>query len=193
MVTARKKPVRIRNKSPHDIEIEYETKADGRSKMLGTVSLPAPGSAMPEASLWLDGGHIVTIVWTTLNGRLEPHKVTVQAPEGRPVTAEALRSIPLGTIVTELRTRVAAAHERRSRTSTSSEERARWLKVASQAGGALEPVAEIYREAHRAGLSPIEEVATALGVSKSTAAKRVVAARRAGHLGPAVPGKAGEA
>lgn len=56
----------------------------------------------------------------------------------------------------------------------------------------LEEVARIYKDSINYGVSPIPAIASAFGISKSTAAKRVMLARKQGHLGKAVKGKAGE-
>jgi hypothetical protein len=51
----------------------------------------------------------------------------------------------------------------------------------------------VYREAHRVGGNPRAAVREQFHLSDSGAAKRIRAARDAGLLGPARPGKAGEA
>ena len=55
----------------------------------------------------------------------------------------------------------------------------------------LEEVATIYKDALNYKLSPIEAVAKSFSISKSTAAKRVMLARKHGYLGKATRGKAG--
>ncbi|CAB4712103.1 unannotated protein [freshwater metagenome] len=57
----------------------------------------------------------------------------------------------------------------------------------------LTKVADEYRHAQRLGTNVYATIAAACGISPSTASKRIMAARRAGLLGPAVPGRAGEA
>lgn len=55
----------------------------------------------------------------------------------------------------------------------------------------LEEVAIIYKDALNYSVSPIKAVAKAFNISKSTAAKRVMLARKQGYLGKATRGKAG--
>lgn len=55
----------------------------------------------------------------------------------------------------------------------------------------LEEVATIYKDALNYSVSPIKAVAEAFNISKSTAAKRVMLARKQGYLGKATRGKAG--
>jgi hypothetical protein len=57
---------------------------------------------------------------------------------------------------------------------------------------ALETVAHLYREALRTGKPPAATVAAALNIAPSTAAKRIMAARRQNLLGPTAPGRKGE-
>lgn len=52
--------------------------------------------------------------------------------------------------------------------------------------------AEVYRGALGEGLSPTDEVAHSFPISRSTAGRWIVEARRRGFLGPAIPGVAGE-
>jgi hypothetical protein len=56
----------------------------------------------------------------------------------------------------------------------------------------LRKVADLYREALDQGLPPNQHVADRLGISRSTATKRIMRARQAGYLGPTTPGKQGE-
>ena len=56
----------------------------------------------------------------------------------------------------------------------------------------LEEVARVYRYALGRGWPPTNAVKKALNVSRPTAGRYVVRARRAGLLGPARPGVAGE-
>lgn len=57
----------------------------------------------------------------------------------------------------------------------------------------LRKVADLYREALDQGLPPNQHVADRLGISRSTATKRIMKARQANFLGPTTPGKQGEA
>lgn len=56
----------------------------------------------------------------------------------------------------------------------------------------LELVADLYRFALRSGLSPATYIAETMNVSRSTAAKRIMAARKQQFLGPAPNSKKGE-
>jgi hypothetical protein len=56
----------------------------------------------------------------------------------------------------------------------------------------LERVAEVYRTALQNGLPATDAVATAFPISRSTAGRWVMEARRRGLLGEAIPGRAGE-
>jgi hypothetical protein len=56
----------------------------------------------------------------------------------------------------------------------------------------LARAAEVYRNALRRGLGPTDAVALAFPISRSTAGRWIVEARRRGLLGPAIPGVAGE-
>ncbi len=56
----------------------------------------------------------------------------------------------------------------------------------------LTRTAAIYREALRSGLPPTATVAERQQVARSTAGRRIAAARKAGILGQAIPRKAGE-
>lgn len=56
----------------------------------------------------------------------------------------------------------------------------------------LKQVSSLYREAIKGGDPPTQTVADAMHVARSTAARWVMAARKRGFLGPAMPGRAGE-
>lgn len=108
--------------------------------------------------------------------------------------AEDLRQvIPWGGIVGDLRRRHGRNTEqlRAAGISIDLEEEDRWR------GGSpserLKRAAGIYRQAVKLGDNPVNAVMRDLDIkSKSTAAKIVVRARKAGYLGPAKPGRAGE-
>lgn len=138
-------------------------------------------------------GFWITLRWDIVNGRVDPVEVTITAPKGRIVTREVLREIPLGKIVDESRVEQIALAERAAKAAKTKQGKRDGHAYAAKLGGGLEVVAATYREAFAAGRSPIEAVAKELGIAESTAAKRVMAARRAGFLGQARPGKGGEA
>ena len=56
----------------------------------------------------------------------------------------------------------------------------------------LEKVAELYRTALNRGEPPNFYIAREMGISRSTATKRIVRARKESLLGPTTPGKRGE-
>jgi hypothetical protein len=56
----------------------------------------------------------------------------------------------------------------------------------------LAEVAKVYRAATRAGEPVTRAVSERFGIASSTAAKRILMARRAGLLGAPIAGKAGE-
>jgi hypothetical protein len=56
----------------------------------------------------------------------------------------------------------------------------------------LQEVARRYRAAHKRGEPPTHTVAREMGTSRATAARWVGLAREKKHLGPALPGQAGE-
>ena len=56
----------------------------------------------------------------------------------------------------------------------------------------LASAAEVYRDAVRRGVGATDAVAEAFPISRSTAGRWIVEARRRGLLGPAIPGVAGE-
>jgi hypothetical protein len=163
---------------------------------VGTVNEPRKPHPGGESHFWWPApprGYSLTILWDIVNDRVEPIEFTVRAPKGKAVTAEALRRIPFGRLVSDRRSEqrrlVKKAIEREPRLP----EGDKYLAPYDRPGADLGRVAAVYREAHARGLAPVEAVAEALGIARSTAAKRVMDARRAGALGPARPGKSGEA
>jgi len=136
-------------------------------------------------------GHWLTIIWDEVHGRFEPVELRIAATKDKTVTAQLLREIPFGTIVEE---------ERKKQKELTKRALDRHPRIVGPIrddalrpfGNDLEVVADVYRDAHLRGLSTTRAVADALNVSMSTAKKKVIAARKAGHLAPARPGKAGE-
>ena len=121
-------------------------------------------------------------------------RLTLVSSDEQPLTATRIR-IPLGELVEEA-TVLAASH---GEARYDPQEFLSSLTAAmTPAPGKLLPrerleeAADVYRYALRLGQPPTNAVAEALNVSRSTAGRYVVRARRAGLLGPAVPGRAGE-
>ena len=111
---------------------------------------------------------------------------------GPPVTAEALKSVPLvrwtqlaasgGFLSGLVRSETTAPGNYKATPATDDD-----LNKLPE----VERAAVVYRGAYFVGLPPTSTVAEVLGVNKAVAAKRVQAARRAGLLEPTVKGKKG--
>lgn len=140
--------------------------------------------------VWLDGNDwFVVTTWTVLGGRLEPVSVTVVSNDGRPVLAEVIRRLPIGTMQKEARA-VAGAFAAGSNETTNPSSplfgfyeqlgKAHRGKASSDADIAL--VAEVYLEAWRKGEPVTAAVKDAIGLSASAAGKRIMKARKAGLL-----------
>lgn len=118
--------------------------------------------------------------------RFTPDRRSVESPV-TPVTAEALRSVPLGRLVGEARRRQAGLADRLSRLggpAGASGERSKevWAPRVTRRRPIYDAehwreVARIYSEAWQAGDDPTTAVARHYYVSKSTAAKWVAKAR----------------
>lgn len=141
---------------------------------------------------------MVRVEWTELTGRMEPTSLLVIAPEHRQaLNAETIKQLALGTILSEHRKRMvhqleqAAAKERPQMTrSEAAQMKAAWKRKAAQYGASrgvamtpegLEAVATVYRQAYEEGRPVQKAVADAFGIAVSTAANRIMLARRAGH------------
>jgi hypothetical protein len=186
----------------------------------------------------------VTTAWDLFDGRIEPVEVVIRAVPPGPLTAEALRRLPLGTRFNEIRQEIASimrhlAVRHPPWEELTEDERSSWLAFLDAGWGRphslaeaerayrwmipvdltdedraaalavadglearkgrtltsdhLHVVADVYRTAWREGADPRRAVAEHFHLSDSGAAKRIRAARDAGVLGPARPGKAGEA
>ena len=99
------------------------------------------------------------------------------------VTHAALVEFPLNEIVADARRQEFEAVVRKKRTSDAHRGRAHSEED-------LQAVAEAYREAVRLGVPVQNAVAETFNVSRSTAAKRIMAARKSGRLRPS--GREGE-
>ena len=96
------------------------------------------------------------------------------------VTHAALVEFPLNEIVADARRQEFEAVVRKKRTSDAHRGRAHSEED-------LQAVAEAYREAVRLGVPVQNAVAETFNVSRSTAAKRIMASRQRGLLGPRGP------
>ena len=130
----------------------------------------------------------VSVTWRSANGRLEPSAVTIAVRDGSTaaLTADRIRRLPLGSVIKDLRRKevvrqdVVARTQRRTRSASDNG------AVGPQRGRSLAPllaeVADVYELAYRSGQGVTSSVAEHFGVSRSTAAKRIMAARSAGLL-----------
>jgi hypothetical protein len=119
-----------------------------------------------------------------IDGRYETTRLEArQRDGGPPITADTLRELPL-------RQTIAAVAERMAGLATDPEGDVRRISFGGATEG-LEEVAVIYAVAYAVGIRPTKAVADRLSLPSSTASKRVMAARKAGLLPPATPGKAG--
>lgn len=121
----------------------------------------------------------VSAEFKAVNGRPDIAALTIEATErGTFITRRLLHELPLEDLFGEALTQVARDIEgmtRNRRRSTSHQGRA-------HLDSELQAVADIYRAAYMARQPVQQAVAKALGVPVSTAAKRIMAARRRGFL-----------
>lgn len=115
----------------------------------------------------------------SINGRLDITALSVTATEGSAfVTRRLLRDLPLDDMFRDSLTAEETVLERATRTrkgSTAHQGR-------PHSDEELQAVADIYQAAYRAHRPVQRAVADALGVSLSTAAKRIMASRRRGFI-----------
>jgi hypothetical protein len=120
------------------------------------------------------------------DGRFVVNELTAsRKPGGGPVTTEQLRLVSVAKLVGRA---MAAELDQVTQLSPT----AVAIRGAGDQGDELSRIAALYRQALVCGLHPVQHVAERLEMPKSTAAKRVIAAREAGLLGATTPGKAGE-
>jgi hypothetical protein len=168
----------------------------------GTTWWEEPSPQPGQAPLWhsrqgvsLDGAPWqVLTTWTYMEGRYEPVEVTVRAfspgrstmfSPSRPVVGNSIRRLPLGRLQQEARK--AAATEAAAWGAGSREALALTGIAGPHRGVAasvddLKEVAAVYLAAYWDGLSVTEAVADRFTIAKSTAAKRIMAAKKAGLL-----------
>jgi hypothetical protein len=144
---------------------------------------------------WTDDAGItwgVHFWWALIDGRYEPVEVRIIGTgRQRPVTAETLRRIPLGGLVREMRKRHVESVTRSARETRSRKAKERYRDAAVRFGGHrgvaltaddLHEVARVYSDARLRGDPVTRAVADRFHISTSTAAKRIMRARRAGFL-----------
>jgi hypothetical protein len=146
----------------------------------------------------------VEIKWAPVAGRAEPVAVMIEASPGEVVTGETLKGIRFAELADRMRQAAAFAHASVAsdpQRDLTAEQRSEYLSTAelllahkgrTLTNDDLGEVARVYRQAHRIGANPRVAVREQFHLSDSGAAKRIRAARDAGLLGPARPGKAGE-
>lgn len=142
----------------------------------------------------------VSTTWTEIAGRMEPTRIEIAATDDHAaVNGEVLKRLSFGTIIADHRRRLIEANDWFARTvddvDASPQERAaakraferRVATLGARRGIALNPdgleaVARVYREAHQRGQPVQAAVAETFGIARSTAASRIMLARRAGLL-----------
>jgi hypothetical protein len=137
--------------------------------------------------------------WRLVNGRAEPVALAIVPRDPSrlaPITTTLLRELNIGTELHEARQHVTAvlavvARDHPDSPAEATAETFARPRTKALTDDELERVARIYRNAVEVtGLPPVEAVADAFSLSKSAAAKRVMAARKAGHLPPTTRGQA---
>jgi hypothetical protein len=157
--------------------------------------------------------YLVTLVLGAHDRRLAAESMTLSMrPGGLPITSTSLRAVKVDACVARIREelgnmdgalRVVRRHESGSTTSWSGVPERDWPRFEGSQSRRRRPedtlpeVAAAYREAlghrdSRIAATPTKYVATTLFYSRGHAARLVAQARKAGHLGDALPGRAGE-
>lgn len=135
----------------------------------------------------------ITLEWSQEQGAPRPVGMTVSlATLPASMTSALLRELPIGELA-QIDLNNNSARQPRAVRATKAQPKT----VGPQRGtpldrATLETVARLYREALQNGKPPAETIANALSISPSTAAKRIMAARKMNILGPAAPGRKGE-
>jgi len=135
----------------------------------------------------------IAIKWAKTDGAPRPVGITITLAEGDGALNSALlRELPIGALA-----RFDLQHEGARRPQNSWGQIKPKKLIGPQRGQALEPellkmIARLYEEAVMNGQPPSKAIAREMNISPSTAAKRIMAARRSKFLGPAIPGKKGE-
>jgi hypothetical protein len=174
-----------------------------------TTTAQAPGSRDGHP-IWEDRQHVeqfaetdgvpwrVETTWAVRGGRPEPIIVTVHAPErDRPVLGKTIRRLPFGQLQQEARrdaTRMETIFKTRAG-DAGGEARQLYQELGTAFGeiagshqgrrasqAELEEIAAVYTEAWGKGDPVTEAVAKHFHIAPSTAAKRIMATRKAGLL-----------
>lgn len=129
----------------------------------------------------------VSTWWSSSSGRLEPVSVAIAANDGRPVQADLIRKLPLGSMQ-----KAARAAANKIATQANAALRSRNAKFYAELGKAhrgrtmtdseLQATADVYLKAWMNGDPVTAAVASAFNISISTAGKRIMRARAAGKL-----------
>jgi hypothetical protein len=132
----------------------------------------------------------VSTIWSLESGRLEPASVTIVGAGHACVVADVLRRLPIGTMQQTAR-RDGARLSARAKAARSDwrpdvlqllDNMGRGHRGVATTPDEIQRVADVYLEAWGAGRPVTEAVADEFLISKSTAGKRIMKARRAGLL-----------
>jgi hypothetical protein len=157
----------------------------------GTTTGAASGQEpkVISAEGYYDGYHLVSH-WQIVAGRAAPVSVTLDRRDGGPVTATAIRKLPLGDMLEEARNAVsrmsAVLRLIAERSTIDVGDFDAFRSAGPQRGRSLTPevlaeVAAVYRDAYFDGRSVQEAVAKHFVISRDAATKRIMKAR-AHHL-----------
>ena len=126
----------------------------------------------------------IGIKFTKISGMLRFTGISISSVDNAVITVEVYRRVPIIQLMKDALANILPKPEFKA-TLTGAQ------RGATLPDDLLEEVARIYKDALNYGVSPIEAVAKAFSISKSTSAKRVMLARANGYLGKATRGKAG--
>lgn len=153
-----------------------------------------------------NGAPDASIRFQIRDGRPECTEVVIRAkPDGREVRTSDLAAIHLESLAISVFTYVGLRPENddpgtfgppdsdsETWAITNAVHQARTSRRGTVTTEDLEEIAELYRH-HSGSGAPVKAIAALRGLSERTAARRVQQAREAGILGPAQPGRSGEA
>lgn len=142
--------------------------------------------------------HDIDIHIGVIDGRLGAERFEIWRNEtSEPITSEALRSLPVATLVRYAARTIRYTGDRNGTepwtgSAWPSEEEDEHIKIHGLDDTTLRIVARLYRIAYLFGDPPTKKVETMFELSRATAGRWVSAARKAGYLSEARgPGKAG--
>ena len=148
----------------------------------------------PRRTTWRDSrgrNWDILVKFTAADGRAIPMSITVDSADGRGLTREVLRELPLRRFISqgvkgarERHKLVVAANEYKFRQGEARRRGALRLEVDE-----IQLTREVFLQAYRSGRPTIKAVATAFGISQSAANKRIMKLRREGLLPPSRLGK----